>query len=123
MSDKGSRSNNSIHSNVNISDRGVRMVNMVMETAVNGGAWVGLTLSRYSSELWEPLHSSTAKGSGRKEKSFSIEQLKYCVSEWKSEGPKTAESAWILVQLLLSAFRSGVADELGSRKTHASDVK
>jgi hypothetical protein len=38
MSDKGSRSNNSIHSNVNISDRGVRMVNMVMETAVNGGA-------------------------------------------------------------------------------------
>jgi hypothetical protein len=123
MSDKGSRSNNSIHSNVNISDRGVRMVNMVMETAVNGGAWVGLTLSRYSSELWEPLHSSTAKGSGRKEKSFSSEQLKDCVSEWKSEGPKNGRVCVDSRAAFAECVRSGVANELGSRKTHASDVK
>ena len=55
------------------------------------------------------------------ESSYSIEQLENCVSKWKSESPKTAEeeqaeSAWILLQLLLSAFRSCMVTELGSRK-------
>ncbi|RSL16753.1 hypothetical protein EDE15_2276 [Edaphobacter aggregans] len=62
------------------------------------------------------------------ESSYSVEELGNCVNRWKSESPQTAEeeraeSAWILLQLLLSAFRSGMVSELGSRKAHASDVK
>ena len=62
------------------------------------------------------------------ESSYSVEQLENCISKWKSESPKTSEeeqseSAWVLLQLLLSAFRSCMVGELGSRKAHISNVK
>ena len=55
------------------------------------------------------------------EGSYSIEELETCVSEWKSQSLKSSgedqsESAWILLQFVLSAFRSGIVDELGSRE-------
>lgn len=62
------------------------------------------------------------------ESSYTVDQLESCVSKWKSESAKTSEeerseSAWVLLQLLLSAFRSCMVSELGSRKAHVSDVK
>jgi hypothetical protein len=54
------------------------------------------------------------------EGTYSIKELETCVSEWKVQSLKTSgedqsESAWILLQFVLSAFRSCMVDELGSR--------
>lgn len=53
---------------------------------------------------------------------YAIEELEACVSRWKSQRLETnskvpiSEQAWILLQFVLSAFRSCMVDELGSRE-------
>jgi hypothetical protein len=82
------------------------------------------TLDLLSQRRKELLHVEPKEDEG----SHSIAELESCVSKWKCENPRAvegeqSESAWILLQLLLSAFRSCMVNELGSRKAHISDMK
>jgi hypothetical protein len=53
---------------------------------------------------------------------YEVDELETCVSAWKSEVVRKngqedlAERSWVLLQFVLSAFRSGVVEELGSRE-------
>jgi hypothetical protein len=53
---------------------------------------------------------------------YAIQELEACVSRWKSRCLRSTsevplpEQAWILLQFVLSAFRSCMVDELGSRE-------
>jgi hypothetical protein len=56
---------------------------------------------------------------------YTVDELETCVSAWKSQVLKKngqeeleelAEEAWVLLQFVLSAFRTGVVEELGSRE-------
>jgi hypothetical protein len=52
---------------------------------------------------------------------YSIGELEACVSAWKSRhgangrGETNPEHAWVLLQFVMSAFRSCMVEELGSR--------
>ena len=53
---------------------------------------------------------------------YETDDLRRCVERWKAsltneEDPDSqSEMSWVLLQFLLSAFRTGIADELGSRE-------
>jgi hypothetical protein len=64
------------------------------------------------------LHGADRSDEGK----YEVHELETYVSAWKSqvvkknEREELAEKAWVLLQFVLSAFRSGVVKELGSRE-------
>jgi hypothetical protein len=52
--------------------------------------------------------------------SYDFSELESFVSNWKAHfgGRDKEEKAWLVLQLALSAFRSGVVDEIGSREAY-----
>ncbi len=53
---------------------------------------------------------------------YEVSELESYVSDWKGKSNKSDkdERAWLILQLSLSAFRSGVVNEIGSRESFSS---